>query len=84
MKEIGLRASIMDRGFILIRMERSMREIGIVESIMVLEYLIGLMEVFIVVNGVIAGKVGKVSSLELVEQFMKEIGFKVVIMAKVD
>ena len=84
MKEIGLRASIMDRGFILIRMERSMREIGIVESIMVLEYLIGLMEVFIVVNGVIVGKVGKVSSLELVEQFMKEIGFKVVIMAKVD
>ena len=62
MKEIGLRASIMDRGFILIRMERSMREIGIVESIMVLEYLIGLMEVFIVVNGVIVGKVGKVSS----------------------
>jgi hypothetical protein len=61
-----------------------MREIGIVESIMVLEYLIGLMEVFIVVNGVIVGKVGKVSSLELVEQFMKEIGFKVVIMAKVD
>ena len=62
MKESGLRASIMDRGFILIRMERSMREIGIVESIMVLEYLIGLMEVFIVVNGVIVGKVGKVSS----------------------
>ena len=84
MKEIGLRASIMDRGFILIRMERSMREIGIVESIMVLEYSTGQMEVFIVANGIIVEKVGKVSSLELVEQYMKEIGFKVVTMEKVD
>ena len=84
MKEIGLRASIMDRGFILIRMEPSMMEIGIVESIMVLEYSTGQMEVFIVANGIIVEKVGKVSSLELVEQYMKEIGFKVVTMEKVD
>lgn len=84
MREIGLRASIMDREFILIRMGLSMMEIGIMESIMELEYLTGQMEVFIVVNGVIVEKVVKVSSLELVEQYMKEIGFKVVIMAKVD
>ena len=84
MKVIGLRASIMDRVFILIRMEPSMMEIGIVESIMVLEYSTGQMEVFIVANGIIVEKVGKVSSLELVEQYMKEIGFKVVTMEKVD
>ena len=84
MKEIGLRASIMDRVFILIRMEPSMMEIGIVESIMVLEYSTGQMEVFIVASGIIVEKVGKVSSLELVEQYMKEIGFKVVTMEKVD
>jgi hypothetical protein len=62
MREIGLRASIMGREFILIRMGLSMREIGIMESIMELEYLTGQMEVFIVVNGVIVEKVGKVSS----------------------
>ena len=84
MKVIGLRATIMDRVFILIRMGPSMMEIGIVESIMELEYSTGQMEVFIVVNGKIVEKVGKVNSLELVGQYMKEIGFKVVIMVKVD
>jgi hypothetical protein len=62
MKVIGLKANIMDRGFILIRMGPNMMEIGTVESIMEWEYSTGQMEVFIVVYGITVEKAGKVSS----------------------
>lgn len=61
-----------------------MKEIGIVENIMELGYLLGQMGVFIVANGIIVEKVEKVSLLEWVELSMKEIGFKADIMEKED